>query len=177
MTDKERILMAIITRIIPGVMYSRGSKQDEYIKLRFLHPEKLQPGDLVYANTFRAMHDFAVGFVQRIDSDHGCVVIREIGSNRLCDYYNEGFTVINKDKLGYQILEGLQYKTYEKVLKAFHKHDHYMTRFKSIEFDGDTCTVQSRQPFEGETKAEFSFEYDSKTTIRSIVKMLKEREV
>ena len=63
------------------------------------------------------MNDFLVGFIDHLEND--CVVIREIGSNRLCNYYNESFSVINKEKLGYELLEGVQYKTYQKALKAF----------------------------------------------------------
>ena len=55
-----------------------------------------------------------VGFVEKVDEENDCVVIREIGSERLCNYSNEFFTVINKEKLGYEILEGVQYKIYKK---------------------------------------------------------------
>ena len=117
MTDKERILMAIITRIIPGLLYGSFDKKEEYVKSYMLNPSGICKGDLVFANTSLNINDFVVGFVDHVESD--CVVIREIGSNRLCNYYNESFSVINKEKLGYEILEGVQYKIYQKVIKAF----------------------------------------------------------
>ena len=115
------------------------------------------------------MHFFCVGFVDSVCDDR--VVIREIGSERLCNYYNESFTKINKEKLGYEILEGIQYKTYQKVLKAFSDID-YWTCFRSIEFEGNKCIVTSRKKFEDEISGTVEFEYNSKTTIKSIVGFL-----
>lgn len=112
MTDKERILMAIITRIIPGMLYNPFEKKEEYVKSYMLNHSGLCKDDLVFANTTLSINDFVVGFVDHIEDD--CVVIREIGSNRICNYYNESFSVINKEKLGYEILEGVQYKIYKK---------------------------------------------------------------
>lgn len=174
MTDKERILMTIITRIIPGLTYSCYSYEDreKYVKSYMLDTDGLKNGDLVFANTSIYPNDFVVGFINDLKSD--CVVIREIGSDRLCNYYNESFTKINKDKLGYEILEGVQYKTYQKVLKAFNKYASYATKFKSISFDANACTVQSRLMFSDEIKFEVKFKYDSKTTIKSIGTLIKE---
>lgn len=176
MTDKERILMTIITRIIPGLMYCGNSyeKRDKYVKSYMLDLNGLENGDLVFANTSIYPNDFIVGFIHEIKPD--CIVIREIGSDRLCNYYNETFTKINKDNLGYEILEGVQYKTYHKVLKAFSDYTGYATRFKSISFDGNMCIVQSRIMFSDEAKYEIKFKYDSKTTIKSIGKLIKEKE-
>jgi hypothetical protein len=168
MTDKERILMVIVSRIIPGLMYNNFNKRDEYVKSYMLEPSKLQQGDLVFANTSIYPNDFMVGFVEQVACEHDCIVIREIGTKRLCNYYNESFSVINKEKIGYEVLEGLQYKTYQKVLKAFSKYAAYCTRFKSISFDGDTCTIQSRQMFSNDLSKEWSFKYNSKTSIKSI---------
>jgi hypothetical protein len=167
-TDKERILMIIVSRIIPGLMYSNLNKRDEYVKSYMLESSKLQHGDLVFANTSIFPNDFMVGFVERIDNDRDCVVIREIGTKRLCNYFNESFSVINKEKLGYEVLEGVQYKTYQKVLKAFSKYADYCTRFKSISFDGNTCTIQSREMFSNDLKNKWAFKYDNKTSIKSI---------
>ena len=121
------------------------------------------------------INDFVIGFVDHVESD--CVVIREIGSNRLCNYHNESFSVINKEKLGYEILEGVQYKIYQKTIKAFEKYTKYYTRFKSVRFDGNMCTVQARKAFENDLYFEVSFPFNSKTTIVSIGKLLKEKDL
>lgn len=174
MTDKERILMAIITRIIPGLLYNSLGKKEEYVKSYMLRPSGIQKGDLVFANTSFKINDFVVGIVDHIENDY--MVIREIGSNRLCNYYNESFSVINKEKLGYEILEGVQYKIYQKAIKAFSGYTSYHTRFRSISFDGNMCTVQARKSFENDLFFEVSFPFNSKTTIASIGKLLKEAE-
>ncbi len=171
MTDKERILSAIITRVIPGMMYRPREEHKNYVENFMLHPSELCKGDLVFANTSIYPNDFSVGFVHEVKED--CVVIRKIGSDKLCNYYNEGFTKINKEKLGYEILEGLQYKTYRKVCKAF-EYTNYCTRFKSLSFDGNNCTVQARTMFKDDLLFEVSFEYDKKTTVAQIGKILEE---
>lgn len=175
MSDKERILMAIITRIIPGVLYAPFEEREEYIKSYMFRISELKPGDLVFANTSLKVNDFLVGFIDHLEND--CVVIREIGSNRLCNYYNESFSVINKEKLGYELLEGVQYKTYQKALKAFGNYTQYWTRFKSISFEGNMCSLQARKAFKNDTLFEVTFPYNSKTTIASIGRLLKEKDL
>lgn len=169
MTDKERILSAIITRVIPGMMYGHRREYEDYVENCMLQPSKLNKGDLVFANTSIYPNDFSVGFVHEVKEDY--VVIRKIGSDKLCNYYNETFTKINTEKLGYEILEGLQYKIYQKVCKAF-EYTNYCTRFKSLSFDGNKCTVQSRTMFENDLLFEVSFEFDEKTSIAQIGKIL-----
>ena len=167
MTDKERILMMIITRIIPALACSFSlEKHNEYIEFCMLDSSKLRIGDLVFAATTIMPNDFMVGFLERIESNY--YVIREIGSNRLCNYSNESFTKINKEKLGYEILEGVQYKTYRKVLKAFSDYTDYSTRFKEISFEDNMCYVKGRKMFGNETCLSISFPYNSKTTIKEI---------
>ncbi|MPM35905.1 hypothetical protein SDC9_82499 [bioreactor metagenome] len=175
MTDKERILMVIISRIIPGLAYSYSmEKRNEYIDSCMLSPEKLNRGDLVFANTTMFPNEFMVGFVDNIETTH--VVIREIGSQRLCNYSNESFTKINKDKLGYEILEGVQYQIYQKVLKAFSKYARYSIRFKSISFENNVCSVMGRRMFDSETAFSIFFPYSGKTSIKEIGRRIVEAE-
>lgn len=155
--------MVIITRVIPGMMYLDKS---QYLQSNMFGHDHLEKGDLVIASTARNIHDFLVGFVEDIKTDY--VVIREIGSKRLCNYYNESFYKINKEKIGYEILEGLEYETYLKALKAFDKYTDYNIRFKSIRFENKKCFLQSRRMFSNDSIGEVSFNFNSKTTIKSI---------
>lgn len=174
MRDKERILTMIISRIIPGLTSCMAKKED-YVRPWGFNTRELKTGDLVMANTPIFPNEFMVGFVHEVKDD--CVVIREIGSKNLCSYYNEAFSIINKDKLGYEILEGVQYKTYRKVLKAFSHYARYSSRFRSIEFSDDTCTVTSRRIFENDKSGEISFKYNSRTKISDIGKLLEKAEL
>lgn len=171
MRDKERIMMMIISMIVPAVTYCRTkAEKEDYVSPLVLDPRQLKTGDLVMANSTLLPNEFMVGFVYAVKGD--CIVIREIGSEKLCNYYNEVFSVINKKKLGYEILEGVQYQTYRKVLKAFSEYTRYSTRFRSIEFSDDTCTVTSRRIFENDKSGEISFKYNSRTKISDIGKLL-----
>ena len=166
MKDKERILMSIITRVIPPLVYLCHNYDD---KSNYIKSDAIHEGDLVYASTSIHPNDFCVGFVNSVYDDR--VVIREIGSKRLCDYYNESFTKINKEKLGYEILEGVQYQTYRKALKAF-SNIASQTRFHSIEFNGNNCIINGRNLFSNEISFRVEFEYNSKTTIKYIRNLL-----
>ncbi len=162
MRDKERILLLLINR-----MYKHALFNHEYL----YEMKPIHVGDLVTTATTSVPNEYIVGYVHEIRKE--CVVIREIGSDRLCNYYNETFHCIDKKMLGYEILEGLEYKTYEKVCKAFWRSkDSYGTRFKSISFDGKMCTVEGRKAFSDETTITFSFKHSRMTTFKGIVKLI-----
>ena len=171
MSDKERILLAIINRFIPYLTTS--CRDNDIAEHNFFDKKKYKKGDLVVAFTTIKINPFCVGFIESVED--GYVLIREIGSNKTCKYYNETFIRLNKEKLGYEILEGTQYKTYIKVLKAF-GYTGYWVRFSSIAFDGNLCTVKARQAFEDDEIFSISFRYNSKTSIKSIADMLIEKE-
>ena len=174
MSDKERILLAIIKSFIPYLTTS--CRDDDIVEHNFFGKIKYKKGDLVVAFTTFKINPFCVGFVEEdMRDEEGYVLIREIGSNKTCEYYNETFIRLNKDKLGYEILEGTQYKTYIKVLKAF-GYTGYWVRFSSIAFDGNLCTVKARKAFENDEIFSISFRYNSKTSIKSIADMLIEKE-
>lgn len=166
--------MAIINRFIPYLTTS--CKDDDIAEHNLFGKEKYKKGDLVVAFTTININPFCVGFVEEdMKDEEGYVLIREIGSNKLCKYYNESFIRLNKDKLGYEILEGNRYRIYIKVLKAF-GYTGYWIRFFSISFDKNICTVKAREAFKDDEIFSISFKYNSKTSIRSIADMLIEKE-
>lgn len=177
MTDKERILLCLVNSIYRRALYA---PRDRYTWLDmqpgFITGQNpLQPGDLVTASTTIIPNEWMVGYVHEVKPDR--VVIREIGSDRLCDYYNESFYRIDKELLGYDILEGVQYQTFRKVEQAFGETTFsYSFRFKGISFDGDTCKVEARKVFENDTVFVIEFQYESGTTIESITELLNHAE-
>ncbi len=165
--------MVIITRIIPSLVYNGFKIEDRenYVKSYTFKLDELQNGDLVFAQTTIIPNDFMVGFIHEVKDDY--VIIREIGSKRLCNYSNESFMKINKEKLGYEILEGIQYKIYEKVQKAINKYKKYSDRFHSLNFNDNKCTLNLRQMFSNDITKTIEFIYSSKTTIKEIGNLLK----
>lgn len=176
MSDKERILICLVNRIYQKALY--GSARREWLDMQpglISGNNPLQPGDLVTAFTTIVPNEWMVGYVHEVKKD--CVVIREIGSDRLCNYHNESFMRIDKEILGYEILEGIQYQIFKKVEKAFAETDYsYTFRFKDISFQGDTCIVEGRRAFKNETVFSIEFCYDSETTIESITELLNKAE-
>lgn len=178
MSDKERILICLVNRIFSKALYGPSSTRLKWLDMQtgmFSDLNYLKPGDLVTTMTTIFPNEWMVGFVHEVKPNF--VVIREIGSDRLCDYSNETFLRIDKEILGYEILEGIQYQTYKKVQKAFTETNFYYTfRFKDISFQGDTCRVEGRRTFGNETVFSICFCYDSETTIESIVELLNKAE-
>lgn len=172
MTDKERILTLLVKRIYQRALYS----PDAIRHWREIQPgllderKKLKAGDLVVASTSIEPNDFMVGYIHTPPNHEGTAMIREIGSDRLCEYGNESFMLIDKDLLGEEILEGTQYITRQKVRKAFARAEHsYTLRYAGVEFDGKTCKVMGRKVFSDEILICFEFTFNSKTTINSII--------
>lgn len=173
MQDKERILMCLVNYIYRQSLFG----MDPIQKWRDLQPDiynnrnPLQVGDLVVASTTITPNKFMVGYVKEICKDY--IVIREIGSQNTKNYYNEAFYRIDKNILGYEILEGTQYEIYKKVLKAFSKIEKsYTVKFKSIEFNEGICVVKARKIFSNKIFGEISFTYNKKTSIKSIISLL-----
>lgn len=179
MTEKERILMLLVQRILSAALYA-PEKVREWMHNQpgiITHdPEReLKVGDLVVASTSFQANDFLVGFVQKEPDQYGTVVIREIGSDRLCNYGNEMFMRIPKDLLGEEIYEGLQYQTVVKARKAFAKAAYpYTIRYAGCEFTDHFVLIKGRKVFSDEIVVSFSMPYSSKTSIKSIVKRINE---
>lgn len=178
MTDKERILMMLLQSVYRIALYnpSKVEKWKDIQPPMFGFDTKRRPlerGDLVIASTSFRPNDYLVGFVHEPPDKYGTVVIREIGTQRLCNYGNESFMRIDKDLLGYELYEGVQYQTVRKVEKAFAAADHsYTVRFGGLEFDGNICKVKARKVFSDEIIFCFDFPYNQKTSIKSITERI-----
>ena len=159
MNDKERILMEIISELAStqilgpashgGGGYHEAAYQDKTLRgdLPLTHfaysiqDEDLKPGMLVLCQTM-GINDWKVGFiVKRLE--YGRCLIREIGSERVCDVGNERFLPI----LGLterQLLEGDRYQFYLKVQKAFSRGDEYFYRFGGVTFEEHEAVIWVR---------------------------------
>ena len=180
MTDKERILMMLLQSMFRKALYDPWEvnkwQDDQPPLLGFSRGVRrpLERGDLVVASTSFRPNDFIVGFVHEPPDKSGMVVIREIGSDRLCNYGNESFMRLPKHLLGYyELLEGVQYQVYQKVWKAFAAADHsYTVRFGGLEYAGNICKVKARKVFSDDILFTFEFHYNSKTSIKSITDII-----
>ena len=84
MTDKERILSLIITKIIPHLMYASTPQEIHSYACPKNHTSEFKVGDLVFARISIIPNEFSVGFVYEIHSDY--LTLREIGTNNICNY-------------------------------------------------------------------------------------------
>ena len=165
MTDKERILMnlvgdlisAQIMRFITDGQNERHGPLDYDLKIKSgLRKDHIKKGDLVYCTTsgrFNA-HPWVVAWVEEVTNPNGGeLLLREIGSNRLCKMGNEGFYVLDFSARPVQYyLEGERHKLYHKIRKAFERHGDYSHVFGGMAFDDEnsivTVTVRQRHGFD-----------------------------
>lgn len=147
MNDKERILYTLVQRLYMRALYGDPG---EIRKWRDAQPgmltgiNPLQKGDLVIAATSLEASPFMVGYYEG-QSESGGALIREIGSDRLCDYSNEWFYRIEKSILGPEILDGERYALYKKVENAaqdINGDTYYVTAF---EMDDYSCKISLRK--------------------------------
>jgi hypothetical protein len=184
LNDRERILMLIIERLY--------FMQNELTLRARLHGDglaavlknhvffgssssfsggPLQIGTLVMGMTGH-VGDFKIGYIHEVIDTHHCV-IREIGSDRICDYSNESFIpIIGMSPM--LLWEREQYAFSIKVQKAFRNLDAYMYRYGGIDFDGSSATIWVREAFGGFSRTSESIpfsvvmSYGKRTTIKAI---------
>jgi len=168
--------MHIISRIYPRFLFDKNP--DRYMDAQ---TGLIKKGDLVLAAT-SGVHEFTVGYVDMVLTESE-MVIREIGSKKTCKIHNEQFYKIPIELLSkYEILEGLQYAIYKKVLKAIYKVErlHYRNllnegapkRFHSLDFRDNMCIVKLRRKWEQDTCQSFEFKYSKITTIKELVSLI-----
>lgn len=186
MNDKERIIMLVLERLhSTQVLCRNAEKESDYIDRDgsvYVHfgcwdDRPVQKGDLVLAETGH-VSDFKIGWVHQVVDSSTCI-IREIGSNRLCNYGNEKFTRIvglNPSLL----LEGKEYIFEQKVIRAFRNGGEYMYRFGGVDFNGNSTTIWIREVFGGfnprnpSKPFSFSMKWNAKTSVKSILEAMRE---
>jgi PAS domain-containing protein len=154
MNDRERILTHIIDRLASTQLlanHRHGYDSEEYrdgdtYRVHFAYSKDAQVGDLVLAQT-GGISEFKIGFVHHVVSESN-LIIREIGSDKLCNYANERFVPIY-GLTEIDLLEGEKHEFYIKVQKAFRKLDNFWHRFGGIHFDGNTVEIRVRERYGG----------------------------
>jgi hypothetical protein len=182
LTDRERILMVVIDRLQsasilanPGPLaWSSDAYRDGdgHYHVHFAPWKKPVAGDLVWASTGQ-VSPWKIGWYVERKPGYECHVIREIGSDRLCDYGNESFTPIVGLEDDVRMLEGDRWKLLLKIYRAFAKGDEYMYRFGGLVFDGDEAVLRVREAYGGLSNDSVPFEIRFKWTKRmSVAKVL-----
>ena len=177
MTDRERILTALVSQLHSTLLLApccRGYKPEDFGDYaHFAHYKKPAKGDLVFAGTGPNSEWKLAWFVADIP---GGALVREIGSNKTCNYTNESFTPVVGMRQN-ELYETDQHAMYVKIKKAFHKGDEYLYRFGGCEFAGQEVVIWIREVFGGALATKdapsvpFSVRmaWGRKTTIREIL--------
>lgn len=183
MNDKERILMTILHKLssTQGLVRKHQCESDFHEKgFIYTHfgmwdDRDIEVGDLVMGQTSQVF-DFKVGFVHQIYNQNH-IVVREIGSNKTCDFSNERFLrIIGLSEI--DTLEGDKYLFYLKVLKAFRKADEVMYLFNGIHFlDNNLVEISIRQRYgyiDGSIPFSFVIKWNKRMSIKRIIEAMRE---
>lgn len=167
MTDKERILMTLISELRttsvlarpgPANWSSEGFRDIHGGSSYYVHfapwlQKELKPGMLVICDT-SMVSDWQISYLVQPLDEYGTHywLLREIGTSRLCRMSNESFTPI----IGMRredLWEGCEYLFSLKVKKAFNKENSWFARYGGIDFhEGRRATVWVREAFGGLSK-------------------------
>lgn len=140
MTDKERILTLIATTTAYATTDYRLLSETS-VKWEHVHQDTiLKKGDIVCGLT-NSNHKYGVAFFQE-KKGYSDFVVKEIGSDNICNYSNEMFLVLRNfpdmDKLC-----GIEYKTMLKVKKSLFDIDQY--RFYRVDFEPHKLIITLRK--------------------------------
>ena len=147
MTDKERILLNIIEQMnftmslgrkdpVTGIWTDyRGDLDAQFVSATYGKDHLLTPGALVFCSTSRPFPWKIARYVSTVKDKHGNIshyVLRELGSDRLCNMSNESLSVLVGVPEQF-LYEGHQKKVFDWCHKAIFDDD-------SIEgADGAVC--------------------------------------
>jgi hypothetical protein len=183
-TDKERILTQIINQLYFTVQL-RVQPQEDLSDYAHFEPVKqdcsnLRKNDCVIGITAN-VHRWKIGFVDSWVDAH-TMTIREIGSNKLCNVWNEGFSIIRGMDKG-RMLDCHKYRFQRKVKKAMYRLDGFSHLFHRIDFhDPNEAIMWVRERFggfhgvDGKRSVPYMIpiHWTSKTTITEIMDKLEE---
>lgn len=179
MTDKERILMYLVSQLGKPIINGRPPR----VRATYEDP---QVGDLVICQSSGRfdIHPFTVGYVTRKFSNSHCW-IRGIGGEKECDISNEMFYPIKGlDHQDYEMLPGRQYRFYKKVTKAFQRGSEFWHKFYYLKFKKNIAiiTVRGRGgeiTDNGKRYEAIPFDvivrWNTKTTIKEILEELRKQ--
>jgi hypothetical protein len=160
MSDKERIIMTVARELASCLKNPR---------VKMAYDTQPKSGDLVMAMSSYCANPFLISwYVEPFAGPLRGAIVREIGSEKLCEYANERFVPIVG--LRYEeLLEGKQYQFFIKVLKAMSRKDEgYTHRFGGILFKEDSVIIRIRMRWESESFYLITFKWNHKMSIKDI---------
>ena len=183
LTDRERILTVLVRELETTSILAPDASpwhEESYrrtsngsMRVHFARYRKPVPGDLVMGQTGRVDGWKIAWYVHAIP---GGALLREIGSNRTCNYTNEEFTPI----VGLHpedLLEGDKRAMVGKVEAAFRRGGEHMYRDGGCEFEGDEVVMWVRERYGGLSRESKPFavrmKWNKRTTIKAILAALR----
>jgi hypothetical protein len=148
MTDKERILSAVIHQLSFNWAWSDGQVEKDKPRIERLNAKSVvKPGSLIISDG-TGLHPQTIGyFVSWIGSSE--YLVRGISNDKVVRHYNDSFSVIcniDPDLL----LEGKQYKAYRCMRLALEKDDRrFWYRYPGCQFTGNDLVVTIREKWDG----------------------------
>lgn len=187
LNDRERILSILVRQLATtqllmgrradGYRSESYRDRDQHYYVHFAYDQKPVQGDLVVAKT-GFVDRWTIGwYVEPLPSTMGGAVIREIGTDVLCNYANESFVPV-RGMSPLDLFEGEQREMLSKVYAAFRRGDEYPYRFGGLRFEGQVAVITVREVFGGlgqpSTPFEVRVSYTKRTSVAAILRAMRE---
>ena len=148
MTEREQLLTKIINIIL--MEFKRCEWDDKPRRISFSNffgEQKIEVGDVVVGETGTLVHPsiFSIAVVEKVVDKHH-LIVRDLMSDKQCDYSNESFTVIKKEVFGrYILLYGEKKKMVDYTIdqvKNFYEPDLPMLTWNDWEIDDEKFSIE-----------------------------------
>lgn len=176
MDDKTRILSSLVADLVSSmIMCGYRPKPGSFDVGPAIGD--VRTGDLVVCAT-SGSHDWTVAFVHEVYSQHE-VMLREIGTDRLCRMGNERFYPIINLRPD-DLLEKDQRQFYEKLRKAFRRYGDDWHLYAGLRFEGKTVHVSVRERYGGFVLDKesvpyiLSFSWNKRISVKRIAQTMRE---
>lgn len=148
LTDREQLLTKIIHIILMEFRKSEWDKKPSRISFSKIFGEQnIKVGDVVVGETGTLIHPtiFSIAVVEKVIDKHH-LIVRDLMSDKQCDYSNESFTVIDKEVFGkYLLLYGEKKKIVDCAIdqvKNFYERDLPMLTWNEWNIDDEKFSIE-----------------------------------
>lgn len=178
--DKVRILNELVKSMIIRINFlsitaTENARKSEHggVWIESVSNNSLpKVNDLLVCAT-SGIHNYTVGFCHEVYNPHE-IMIREIGTNKLCKIHNEMFYIIH-GLYQQDLWEGIKYDFFRKVVRTISKYGDGWNLYHSLEFiDDQFANVHFREKWTNVIKFTTKIQWNRKRL--SMKKLWKEIE-
>ena len=169
--DDNEFALRLIVNVLSHYCLKYGKEDSDIYLYNFIFNKdrKPQKGDVAIAQTsgYINCNPFAVGLVEEVIEDG--LRIKNFKTGNLCDYTNESFIIIPREKMGFKFMFGKEREIYEALYKEWCGGNPGY-KFYKFSFIDNHLRWSIREYFKDDEYAVVEFDTADDMKIRDIVK-------